>query len=155
MFDRAILHLDLDAFFVSVECLKNSTLKGKPVIIGGAGGRGVVASCSYEARRFGIHSAMPSRMAKQLCPDAIFLKGDMEEYSRYSGLITEIIASESPLFEKASVDEFYLDLTGMDQYFGCFSWAKLLRQKIIKESGQSLFISLVDSKIALGRKGDL
>ena len=147
MFARAILHLDLDAFFVSVEVLKNSALRGKPLIVGGTNGRGVVASCSYEARKFGIHSAMPSRLARQLCPDAIFLRGDMELYSRYSKLITEVIASEAPAFEKASIDEFYLDLTGMDKYVGCFSWAKELRQKIICESGLPISFGLSINKL--------
>lgn len=154
MYSRAILHLDLDAFFVSVECLRNTALRGKPVIIGGTKGKGVVASCSYEARKFGIHSAMPSRMARQLCPDAIFLRGDMERYAHYSKLITEIIASEAPAFEKASIDEFYLDLTGMDQHFGCFSWSKELRQKIIRESGLpisfGLSVNKLVSKVATG-----
>jgi len=99
MFDRAILHLDLDAFFVSVECLRNSALKGKPIIIGGSTGRGVVASCSYEARRFGIHAAMPMKMALHLCPDAIVLKGDMDAYSQYSKLVTEVIRTESPILK--------------------------------------------------------
>ncbi|MEM9822201.1 MAG: DNA polymerase IV, partial [Bacteroidota bacterium] len=102
---------------------------------------------SYEARRFGIHAAMPSRMAKQLCPDAIFLRGDMEEYAHYSRLVTEIIDTESPLFEKASIDEFYVDLSGMDQYFGCFAWAKLLRQKIIAESGLPISFGLSANKL--------
>ncbi len=154
MYSRAILHLDLDAFFVSVECLRNTALRGKPVIIGGTKGKGVVASCSYEARKFGIHSAMPSRMARQLCPDAIFLRGDMELYARYSKLVTEIIASDAPSFEKSSIDEFYLDLTGMDKYVGCFSWSKELRQKIIKESGLpisfGLSVNKLVSKVATG-----
>ncbi len=154
MLSRAILHLDLDAFFVSVECLQNTALRGKPIIVGGTKGRGVVASCSYEARRFGIHSAMPTRMAKQLCPDAIFLRGDMERYSRYSKLVTDIIADEAPAFEKSSIDEFYLDLTGMDKYFGSFQWSKELRQKIIRESGLpisfGLSINKLVSKVATG-----
>ena len=104
MFDRAVLHLDLDAFFVSVECLKNSELVGKPLLIGGMSSRGVVASCSYEARRFGVHSAMPMKMALRLCPQAVVLRGDMDGYSHYSHLITEIIADEAPVFEKASID---------------------------------------------------
>ena len=112
MFNRAILHLDLDSFFVSVECLKNSSLRGKPLIVGGNSSRGVVAACSYEARAFGIHSAMPVKMAKRLCPHALILQGDMDSYSKYSGLVTDIIADRAPIFEKASIDEFYLDLTG-------------------------------------------
>ena len=146
MFDRAILHLDLDAFFVSVECLKNTALRGKPLIVGGTQGKGVVASCSYEARKYGIHSAMPTRLARQLCPDAIFIKGDIEAYSKYSGLVTEVIAEKAPSFEKASIDEFYLDLTGMDKYVGCVLWAKELRQTIIKETGLPLSFGLSVNK---------
>ncbi len=132
---RTIAHMDLDAFFVSVEVKKNSSLLGKPLIIGGQSQRGVVASCSYEARRAGVHSAMPIRMAKRLCPDAQFIKGDMESYAQESALVTEVIAEQAPLFEKASIDEFYLDLTGMDRYFGCYNWTKELRKKIISETG--------------------
>lgn len=144
---RTILHLDLDAFFASVEILKNSALRGKPLLIGGRSGRGVVASCSYEARAYGIHSAMPMRTALQRCPDAVVLRGDMEAYSRYSHLITEIIASEAPLFEKASIDEFYLDLTGMDRHFGCWTWSRELRQKIMRESGLPLSLGLSVNKL--------
>ncbi len=147
MFYRAVLHLDLDAFFASVEVLKNSSLKGKPVIIGGTSGRGVVASCSYEARRFGVHSAMPVSMALRLCPDAVVIRGDMEDYSRYSRLITDIIAEEAPLFEKASIDEFYLDLTGMDKYFGCWKWSGALRQRIMRESGLPVSLGLSVNKL--------
>ncbi len=147
MFDRAILHLDLDAFFASVEILRNSTLKGKPVIVGGTGGRGVVASCSYEARRFGVHSAMPVGMALRLCPDAVVVQGDYDEYRRRSKIITEIIDAEAPLFEKASIDEFYLDLTGMDKYFGCWKWSNELRQKIIRESGLPVSLGLSVNKL--------
>ena len=147
MFQKAILHLDLDAFFASVEMLKNSALQGKPVLIGGTSGRGVVASCSYEARRFGIRSAMPMSMALRLCPDAIVVRGDHDEYSRQSKLITEIIDSEAPLFEKASIDEFYLDLTGMDKHFGCWKWSNELRQKIIRESGLPISLGLSVNKL--------
>ena len=147
MFDRAILHLDLDAFFVSVECLRNSALKGKPIIIGGSTGRGVVASCSYEARRFGIHAAMPMKMALHLCPDAIVLKGDMDAYSQYSKLVTEVIRTESPIFEKSSIDEFYIDLSGMDRYVGCWQWSKELRQKVMKETGLPLSMGLSINKL--------
>ena len=147
MFERAILHFDLDAFFVSVECLRNRALKGKPLIIGGTSNRGVVSSCSYEARKFGIQSAMPMKMVRQLCPDAIILKGDMEEYSRQSKLVTNIIQSEAPVFEKASIDEFYLDLSGMDRFIGCFKWSTALRQKIIRESGLPISFGLSVNKL--------
>ncbi len=147
MFQKAILHLDLDAFFASVEIHRNSALKGRPVIVGGTEGRGVVASCSYEARRFGVHSAMPVSMALRLCPDAVVVQGDHDEYSRRSKLITEIIDSEAPLFEKASIDEFYLDLTGMDKHFGCWKWSNELRQKIINESGLPVSLALSINKL--------
>ncbi|NLF44063.1 MAG: DNA polymerase IV, partial [Bacteroidales bacterium] len=112
---RTIIHLDQDTFFVSVERLQNSSLNGKPVIVGGTGERGVVAGCSYEARSFGVHSAMPMRMARNLCPDAIIIRGDMQQYSKYSNIVTQIIADKAPVFEKASIDEHYLDITGLDR----------------------------------------
>ena len=147
MFDRAILHMDMDAFFVSVEILKDRRLEGKPLVIGGREGRGVVASCSYEARRFGIRSAMPMKMALRLCPDLIVRKGDMDTYSKCSKLITEVIQNEAPIFEKASIDEFYLDLTGMDRYFGSWKWAKELKDKIVRESGLPISIGLSKNKL--------
>lgn len=156
MFDRAILHLDLDAFFASVECLKNSALQNKPLLIGGSSDRGVVSSCSYAARKFGVRAAMPMKMALRLCPDAIVLKGDMDEYTRQSQLITDIIKEEAPLFEKASIDEFYIDLTGMDRYFGSWQWSMAFKQKLIKESGLPLSIALsinkLVSKVGVGVK---
>ena len=132
---RTIAHLDLDTFFVSVERLINSSLVGKPVIVGGGSDRGVVSACSYEARKYGVHSAMPMKMAKYLCPDAIYVKGDYDQYSKYSAMVTEVIAEKSPLFEKASIDEHYIDLTGMDRFFGCLKWTHELRERIIKETG--------------------
>ncbi len=147
MFQNAVAHLDLDAFFASVEVMKNSALKGKPLIVGGTGDRGVVASCSYEARRFGVRSAMPVRMALKLCPDALVLRGDHDEYSRQSNIVTDIIDAEAPLFEKASIDEFYLDLTGMDKYVGCWKWSNELRAKIIKETGLPISLGLSVNKL--------
>jgi DNA polymerase-4 len=147
MFDRAILHMDLDTFFVSVERLKNSDFEGKPLIIGGLSSRGVVASCSYEARRFGVHSAMPMKMALRLCPQATVLRGDMDSYTYYSKMVTEVIAEDAPLYEKASVDEFYLDLTGMDRYFGCYTWSSELRQKVIRETGLPISMGLSVNKL--------
>ena len=120
-FLRNIVHMDLDTFFVSSERLLDRRLNGKPILIGGTSDRGVVASCSYEARRFGIHSAMPMKMAKERCPEAIVIKGNSETYSRYSRMVTEIIREASPLYEKMSVDEFYIDFTGMDRFFGTLS----------------------------------
>jgi len=147
MYERAILHLDLDSFFASVECVKNSDLIGKPLIIGGLSSRGVVASCSYEARKFGVHSAMPMKMALRLCPHAIVLRGDMDSYSTYSQLVTEVISDEAPHYEKASIDEFYLDISGMDKYFGCFKWSGELRHKIIKETGLPISFGLSINKL--------
>ncbi len=151
---RAIAHLDLDSFFVSVERLRNPDLIGKPLIIGGSSNRGVVASCSYETRKFGVHSAMPMYTARKLCPEARIISGDMEAYSYYSQTITEIMRVHAPLFEKASIDEFYIDLSGMDRFFGCFQWVKALRQTIIKETGlpisMGLSVNKMISKVATG-----
>jgi len=143
---RIIAHFDLDSFFVSVEVINDPSLKGKPVIVGGKD-RGVVAACSYEARKFGIHSAMPSKKAQQLCPQAIFVKGHHSEYSRYSRWVTQIIASKAPLFEKASVDEFYLDLTGMDKFFNPLQWTIDLRKEIMNETGLPISFGLASSKL--------
>jgi len=151
---KNIVHLDLDTFFVSVERLVNPALVGKPVIIGGTSDRGVVASCSYETRRFGISSAMPMKMARVLCRDAIIVRGDMELYSKYSHTVTEIIAEKAPLYEKASIDEHYIDVTGMDRFFGVLRWAHELRERIIINTGLpisfGLSVNKTVSKIATG-----
>ncbi|HPG34649.1 MAG TPA: DNA polymerase IV, partial [Lentimicrobium sp.] len=153
--DRTIVHLDLDTFFVSVERLNNSRLAGLPVIIGGMSDRGVVAGCSYEARTFGVHSAMPMKMARALCPDAIVIRGDMEQYTRYSNEVTQIIAEQAPVYEKASIDEHYLDITGIDRFFGAVKWSHSLRQRIIRETGLpisfGLSVNKTVSKIATGQ----
>ncbi len=152
--NRAIVHMDLDTFFVSCERLQDSRLIGKPVLIGGTSDRGVVASCSYEARKFGVHSAMPMRMAKQLCPEAIVLRGNTGVYTKFSQEVTQIIKESVPLYEKTSIDEFYIDLTGMDKFFGCHKLASELRQRIIKEThlpiSFGLSINKTVSKIATG-----
>ena len=152
--NRSIVHMDLDTFFVSCERLLDSRLNGKPVLIGGTSDRGVVASCSYEARKFGIHSAMPMRMAKQLCPEAIILRGNSGVYSKFSQNVTDVIKESVPLYEKTSVDEFYIDLTGMDKFFGCHKLASELRQRIIRETGLPISFGLslnkTVSKIATG-----
>lgn len=144
---RHIAHLDLDSFYVSVEQLRNPKLIGKPVLIGGTGDRGVVASCSYEARKFGIHSAMPMKVARRLCSHAIIVRGDMEQYSKYSGLVTDIIKDTVPLFEKSSIDEFYVDMTGMDKYFGCLKFTNELKRKVVKESGLPISYGLAGNKL--------
>ncbi|MFN8310554.1 MAG: DNA polymerase IV [Chitinophagales bacterium] len=145
--DRAILHLDLDSFFVSVERIKDPSLIGKPVIVGAVGHRGVVSSCSYEARQMGVHSAMPSAQAHRLCPNGIYLRGDSAEYSRYSRMVTQVIENEAPTFEKASIDEFYIDLSGMEKYFGAWNFSVQLRQKIINATGLPISFGLSINKM--------
>jgi DNA polymerase-4 len=145
--DRHIAHFDLDAFFVSVEELRNPKLKGKPLLVGGGSDRGVVAACSYEARKYGVHSAMPMRVARRLCPDAVIIKSDIESYSKYSRLVTDVIRDTVPLFEKASIDEFYIDLTGMDKFFGCLQFTDQLKKKIHKESGLPISWGLASNKL--------
>jgi len=145
--ERHIVHLDLDTFFVSVERLKNSALNDKPVIIGGSSDRGVVASCSYEARKFGVHSAMPMKLARRLCPSAFYVKGDYDSYSKSSRLVTEVIQEQVPLMEKASIDEFYIDMTGMDRFFGCEKFTRELRKKIVDESGLPISCALAVNKL--------
>ena len=158
---RAIVHMDLDTFFVSCVRLENPQLNGIPLIVGG-GERGVVASCSYEARYFGVRSAMPIQMAMQLCPQAKIVKGDMELFSKKSHEVTQIIEENSPLVEKASIDEFYLDITGMDKFYGCYKWTNELMHTITKETGLpvsfALSVNKTVSKIATGEgkpKGNL
>jgi DNA polymerase-4 len=145
--------MDLDTFFVSCERLGNSKLEGIPLIIGG-GDRGVVASCSYEARTFGVRSAMPIKMALRLCPQAKVMKGDMELYSRLSHDVTQVIEEKAPVMEKASIDEFYLDITGMDQFYGGYKWTNELAQSVTKETGLpisfALSVNKTVSKIATG-----
>jgi DNA polymerase IV len=144
---RHIAHLDLDAFFVSVEQLRNPKLKGKPLLIGGSSDRGVVAACSYEARKFGIHSAMPMRAALRLCKHAIVLKSDYEQYSKYSKLVTEVVQDQSPLFEKASIDEFYIDLSGTDRFLGSRKLIEQLKNRVHKESGLVASYGLASNKL--------
>ena len=125
----------------------NEELKGIPLIIGGNGNRGVVTSASYEARRFGVHSAMPVKMALQLCPDAKVISGDMEAYTKYSRLVTEIIAEDAPMFEKSSIDEFYIDATGMDRFFGTYKWSQELRRKVLNNSGLPISMGVSVNKL--------
>ncbi len=143
---RYIAHFDLDSFFVAVEALLDPRLKGKPVIVGGSSTRGVVSTCSYEARKFGVHSAMPMRTAIKLCPQAILLRGNHSEYSKYSRWVTSIIASKVPCFEKASIDEFYCDMSGMDKFFGVSRYTQELRETIIKETGLPISCGLSSAK---------
>jgi DNA polymerase-4 len=143
---RTIVHMDLDTFFVAVERLMNSKLIGRPVIVGGFSDRSVVSSCSYEARTFGVHSAMPMKMARMLCPDAVVVRGDMEQYTKYSNMVTDVIAESAPVYEKASIDEHYLDITGMDRFFGSVKWTHELRQNIIHQTGLPISLGLSVNK---------
>lgn len=145
--DRAILHFDLDTFFVSVERKLDSRLENKPILVGGTGDRGVVSACSYETRQFGVHSGMPMKMAKMLCPEATVIRGNGETYSRHSKLVSEIIGENVPVFEKASIDEFYADLSGMDKYHNCYGMASELRQRIIRETGLPISFGLATNKL--------
>ncbi|MCB0474818.1 MAG: DNA polymerase IV [Flavobacteriaceae bacterium] len=151
---QQILHLDLDTFFVSCERLIDSSLKARPILVGGTGDRGVVAACSYETRRYGVHSGMSMKVARRLCPEAVVIRGNAGIYTKYSKMVTEIIKEKVPVFEKASVDEFYADLSGMDKFFGTYKYASELRQTIIRETGLPISFGLsankVVSKIATG-----
>ena len=145
--EKTILHLDLDTFYVSVERIINTELKSKPLLVGGTSDRGVVAACSYETRGFGVHSGMPMKMAKELCPEAVVIRGNAGTYSKYSDVVTEIIKEHVPLFEKSSIDEFYADLSGMDRFFGCYKYATEMRQKIIRETGLPISFGLSVNKV--------
>ncbi|WP_138089976.1 DNA polymerase IV [Sphingobacterium daejeonense] len=144
---RFVAHLDLDTFFVSVERLKNSKFIGKPLIVGGMSDRAVVSACSYETRKFGVHSAMPMKLAMRLCPHAIVVRGDMDSYSYYSRVVTDVVRETVPVMEKASVDEFYVDLTGVDRFFGCSQFMVELKNRIKKESGLPISYALASNKL--------
>jgi DNA polymerase IV len=146
MQSRSILHIDLDTFFVSCERLLDARLNNRPVVVGGTTDRGVVAACSYEARAYGIYSSMPMKLARQLCPEAIVIRGNSGTYSQFSDTITEIIKESSPVYEKSSIDEFYIDTSGMDRFYGCYKWAIELREKIIKETHLPISFGLSTSK---------
>lgn len=152
---RIIAHFDLDTFFVSVERLNDPSLVGKPVIVGGTKERGVVSTCSYETRKFGVHSGMPMAQAMKLCPHAIVLQGTRGDYSRYSRWVTEIIAAKAPLFEKASIDEFYIDLTGMDRFFDPVQWTVDLRKEIINATQLPISFAIASNKLVAKIATDL
>ncbi|MGB6152473.1 MAG: DNA polymerase IV [Pricia sp.] len=145
--DKTILHIDLDTFYVSVERKINRELQNKPLLVGGTGDRGVVAACSYETRGFGVHSGMPMKMARELCPEAVVIRGNAGTYSKESDLVTEIIKEQVPLFEKSSIDEFYADLSGMDRFFGSYKFASELRQKIIDNTGLPISFGMSANKV--------
>ncbi|MBN2596358.1 MAG: DNA polymerase IV [Marinifilaceae bacterium] len=139
--------MDLDTFFVSCERLLDNRLNNRPVLIGGTSDRGVVAACSYEARVYGIHSAMPMKMARLLCPGAVVIRGDSGTYSKFSDMVTEIVKERAPVFEKSSIDEFYVDITGMDRFVQTsYLWSRELREKILKETNLPISFGLSTSK---------
>ena len=145
--ERHIAHIDLDQFYISVEQLRDPKLKGKPILIGGCNDRAIVAACSDEARKFGIHAAMPMRVALRLCRYAQVIKADFEAYSKLSNTVTEVLKSEVPLLEKSGIDEFYIDLTGMDKFFGCKQFTRELIRKVYKECGLGSSFGLASNKL--------
>jgi len=143
---RYIVHIDLDSFFVSVERKFDPSLIGKAVIVGGSPTRGVVTSCSYEARQYGVRSAMPMKQALQLCPHAVLVRGTHGRYSEASKQVTQIIHDSVPVYQKTSIDEFYIDMTGMDRFFDCYKLASDLRQRIMRETGLPISFGMASCK---------
>ncbi len=145
---RIIIHVDIDAFFVSVEQALDPSLKGKPVIVGGQPDRrGVVAAASYEARAYGIHSAMPLAQAYHLCPHAIFLHGSFSRYREVSGRFMAVLADFTPDLEPAGLDEAYLDITGCDMYGPSRTLAEILKERVKKECRVVASVGIASSKI--------
>jgi len=154
---RTILHADLDAFYASVEVLDNPTLRGKPVIVGGdPNARGVVSAASYEARRFGVHSAMPLRTAQRLCPTGIFLPGRFDRYRELSAQVMSIFASFTPLVEPISLDEAFLDVTGSLAAFGeGETIGARIRERVLAESGLVVSVGVATNKLCAKIASDL
>lgn len=144
---RAIAHLDLDAFFASVEENVDPSLRDKPVIVGG-GERGVVSTCNYIARRYGVHSAMPMRTARRLCPQAVVLSGDHRLYAQYSRRFGDLLDEYSPLIEKVGIDEAFVDLTGTEQLFGpVIRTCRTIQRRVQEELGLSVSVGLATNKL--------
>ena len=145
--DRLIMHVDMDAFFASVEQLDHEEYRGKPLIVGGMGNRGVVSTCSYEARRFGVHSAMPMAKAVKLCPQGIFIQGNYPRYSEVSQQIFDIFDRYSPLIEPLSIDEAFLDITGMERLMDTpCQYAMKLKQEIREKTGIIASVGIAPNK---------
>jgi DNA polymerase-4 len=147
MNDRHIVHFDLEDLPVNVEILKDSRLKGRPVAIGGTGDRGIIMSSSPEARGFGVTNSMPIKLARRNCPQLTIIRGDYECYGQYSNVVKEIIDERTPKYEKAGLQQFYADLSGMDQFFGCMKYSSELRQDIIKHTGLPISFGLASNKL--------
>ena len=152
---RWIMHVDMDAFYASVEVLDNPKLKGLPVIVGGRSARGVVSTCSYEARKFGVHSAMPLFEAKRLCPQGVYVPVRMARYAEMSAKIMAIFRETSPLVEQLSIDEAFLDLTGMERLGGAEAIAHQVQDRIRRELNLSASVGLAPNKFLAKLASDM
>jgi len=152
---RWIMHVDMDAFYASVEILDNPELKGLPVIVGGRSARGVVSTCSYEARKFGVHSAMPLFEARRLCPHGVYLPVRPHRYAEMSGKIMAIFRETSPLVEQLSIDEAFLDLTGMERLGGAEMIARKVQNRIMDELKLSASVGLAPNKFLAKLASDM